>query len=246
MEEIKMEEIKKIEKRLEKLEKQSFARFFIQYIFSPLLLIIIGALLNWQLEHKKSEIQKLQLAQEMVSTLFTVDAHRAFITQKLINKVLDKELSDEIAQTLEEYYKRKVEKYIEDEDFEAAEKIISAAESIYGELAKELKKVTKTEKAEEKIDKVKIASAKERKGFEYLLDGKYNEAIKAFDSAEKAYPTFHQVYEIARYLSKLKKEGILGAPGTRKLIFKKIISEYSWKAPKSLLNEMRRLAKDGG
>jgi hypothetical protein len=44
------------------------------------------------------------------------------------------------------------------------------------------------------------AAMLERLGFEALLAGNLDSAINTFQAAEAAYPTFHQVYEIARYL----------------------------------------------
>ena len=59
-----------LEKRIEKLEKgkDGPARFFLQYLLSPLPLVIIRGLLNLQLEKAKQGFQKIELELKRIET----------------------------------------------------------------------------------------------------------------------------------------------------------------------------------
>jgi len=83
-----------------------------------------------------------------------------------------------------------------------------------------------------------LAIEKEREGFEALIEGQFEKAVISFETAERIYPSFHQVHEIAKLL---KKEGTkLDNPEERKKIFCKIGKYYSWKSPKDLIDELRK------
>jgi hypothetical protein len=51
--------------------------------------LVIGGILNSQLEKKKTEIQQIQLAQNMMASLFSDEAHKSFATQRFMEKVLE-------------------------------------------------------------------------------------------------------------------------------------------------------------
>jgi hypothetical protein len=72
----------------------------------------------------------------------------------------------------------------------------------------------------------------ERQGFEQLLSRDFLEAQQSFEAAERAYPKFHQVYEIAQLLR--REQSRLGEPEVQKQVLTRIISDYSWKAPDHL------------
>ncbi|MCP4486090.1 MAG: hypothetical protein GY820_02035 [Gammaproteobacteria bacterium] len=67
-----IEQLKELEKRVERLEAEShnWLRFFFQYLFSPLLLVGLGAVINVQLENAKNQIiiRELEAAQSMLDS----------------------------------------------------------------------------------------------------------------------------------------------------------------------------------
>lgn len=84
------------------------------------------------------------------------------------------------------------------------------------------------------VQKVPIAAGKtgtaarlEQEGFRALLDGRYDNAIKAFEAAEAAYPTYHSVYEIGRKLSAERSK--LDDPQQRKQVISHILN--NWRVP---------------
>ena len=81
----------------------------------------------------------------------------------------------------------------------------------------------------------------EHQGYEALLNGELDKAITAFEAAEKTYPTFHQVYEIAQLLRRNRKK--LADGKVRKQVYDRIVREFSWKAPPVLLQKIKALAE---
>ena len=82
------------------------------------------------------------------------------------------------------------------------------------------------------------ASQLERQGFEQLLSRDFKDARMSFEAAERAYPEFHQVYEIAQLLR--RENYRLSEPVVQKRVLTRIISDYSWKAPADLLSAIKR------
>ena len=240
--------MKDIHKRLTKLEKshQHKIRFVIQVILSPILVVVIGFILNSRLEEektrieaKKTKIQQFELAQDMLPHLFSEDEYIGFATQRLMERVLeDQELKDEIAKVVREYYAKKIKDSIAVNDPETAQKVVDAAQSVGGGAAqKVIEQVEQDQTTKQELSKYQKAVQKEREGFNNLIAGDYPEAIAAFEAAEEAYNGFHQVYEIARVL----RSADLDNPEERNRVFRKIIEEYSWKAPEDALNKLEEL-----
>ena len=93
-----MSEIQDLEKRVESLEKKKTSpfSFFLQYLLSPALLLMIGFLLNLQIETTKQGFQKLELevkrieaTQKFIQELFSGSPQRAFIAERLISQIVE-------------------------------------------------------------------------------------------------------------------------------------------------------------
>jgi len=242
-----------LESRVSKLEKQSASRFFVQYLLSPLLVLIVGAIMNYRVEQNrgeiekaKSDIQRIDLAQKMIPILFAGNPEQAFATQRLLEKVVDPEVAKEFKEVIAKYYKAKVELDIKKGDIKSAVETLSAAQSIGGQSADQVvQSVTqdrgKNEAIQKYTNKLQIASQKEREGFENLIAGKYDDAIKSFQASEDAYNSYHQVYELARLLRSRRQD--MNDENKRKETFQIIVDKYSYGAPLDLLNQLRTIAK---
>lgn len=86
---------------------------------------------------------------------------------------------------------------------------------------------------------VRLATARteERKGFQSMLAGDYDAAIEAFEAADEAYPTYNNAYELARILRRNKTQ--MKDEARKKEVFKTIAEQYSYRAPKDLLEKVR-------
>lgn len=84
----------------------------------------------------------------------------------------------------------------------------------------------------------------EEEGFQFLINKDVNAAISAFTKSENSYNSYHQVYEIAKYLRKNRKK-----LSDKKLFFWKtayttILTEYSYKMPQQYKLKMENLIKE--
>lgn len=86
----------------------------------------------------------------------------------------------------------------------------------------------------------KLAEAKEREGFLNLIDGKYDQAIAAFKEADRAFPQFRSVFDVARLLE--KNRAALDDPEKRKEIFTTIVTTFQ--VPDDLRAKLRALSSE--
>ncbi len=77
-------------------------------------------------------------------------------------------------------------------------------------------------------------------GFEAMVSGDIDGAIKGFESAEAVYPTFQSAYDIARLLKRNKDQW--SDVNVRKSVYNQIATEYSWKAPQEYISKLKELA----
>lgn len=261
-----MATIEEMEVRISKLEKQSFFRFFVEIVAIPLVLLGITLFFNirlettkanltLQIETAKQDVQRVELAQKMIPELFSGDPYKAFATQRLLICILDNDnnrnVRNEIRNFVKHYYLKKIDSYLQsgkDGDLEQAYTIYLAAECLEDEESKDFRSVFEQKKANQpqkiinKLDGLQLAIQKERDGFELLISGKYSESIKAFNEANDAFPKYHCVSEISNLL---KTSGDLNNKEVRKSVIKRIVDEFSWKAPSDLLDQLRQCLRNG-
>lgn len=84
-----------------------------------------------------------------------------------------------------------------------------------------------------------LAAAAERRGFEALIDHDIVAAIEAFDEARRIWPEYHNVAEIGNALR--KREDRLRDPESAawQLLYREIITRYSWGLPEDLRKAIR-------
>ncbi|MDH5414359.1 MAG: hypothetical protein OEW87_09500, partial [Flavobacteriaceae bacterium] len=71
----------------------------------------------------------------------------------------------------------------------------------------------------------------EEMGFEYLLDRNVEKSIESFIKSENSYNSYHQVYEIARFLAKNKNRLSDKSSDFWIDAYQTILTKYSWKMP---------------
>ena len=242
-----------LEVRIAKLEKQGAARFFVQYLLSPLLVLAVGAIMNYRVESNKadiekakSDIQRIELAQKMIPILFAGNPDQAFATQRLMEKILEPAVATEFRDLIANYYKAKVESDIKKGDIKSAVETLNAARSIGGTSADQVvQSVAQNQSTNATIQQgqknLQVAAQKEREGFENLIAGRYEDAAKSFQASEAAYNSYHNVNELARLLKTRGQE--MNDENKRKEIFRLIVEKYSYGAPPDLLNQIKAMAK---
>lgn len=172
----------------------------------------IAEKVNAELQYKT--IQSIaQLGQRTAAVNILRDAMYKLSELKLNHKTIDDttyKLFDKILQTALEF--SRVEKEIQENE---KERNIKEAKE------KELE-ILKLQNKPIDIDK---ATLYEKNGFDAILNKNLDLAIFSFEKSDAAYPTFHSVYEISRYLRKVRdNENITNWDKIKK----DILSKYSW------------------
>ncbi|MEW5925451.1 MAG: SPOR domain-containing protein, partial [Candidatus Zixiibacteriota bacterium] len=108
-----------------------------QYLFSPVIIIIIGFYFNVQLERTKQsfqtlelELKRIQAAQQMLEELFSGTPERAFIAERLIGQIVDENLREEIHKLVADYYTEQFDESIYAQDISKLSKISKAARKV--------------------------------------------------------------------------------------------------------------------
>jgi hypothetical protein len=234
-----MADIDSLDVRVSKLEKGSWLTALLQFLIYPVLLALMGNFFSHQIETSKLETQKIQIAQAMVPILFSGNHSQALATEKLLSQVVDPQLAAQLNQITEDFYKSDLNSKIKSGDLQGAEKIVSAAQMVNSPISTSIIAAAKQDEAAyKKIQNVQLAAQKERQGFEALLSGNDDDAVADFRASDAAYPTYHQVFELARLLTSHKKE--LGDPVGRQAIFKTILDHYSYGMPDDIRSELAK------
>lgn len=83
-----------------------------------------------------------------------------------------------------------------------------------------------------------LAAAKEREGFQNLIDGRYEQAIASFEEANRIFPQFHSAFEIANVLKRSRPS--FGDPEKMKPVLRNIAN--SFQGPGDLRQQLKDLA----
>lgn len=228
-----------LDARVSKLEKGSRLTALLQFLIYPVILALIGNFFSHQIETSKLETQKIQIAQSMVPILFSGNPFQALATEKLLSQVVDPQLSAQLNQITNDFYNSDLQSKIKSGDLQGAAKIVSAAQMVNSGISNNIIAAARQDEvAYKKIQNVQLAVQKERQGFEALLAGKDDEAVADFRASDEAYPTYHQVFELARLLTSRKKE--LSDPVGRRAVFKTILDHYSYGMPDDIRSELAK------
>ena len=167
------------------------------------------------------------MSQEIVNNVFNdTNYGKTIAMRQILNEVLD---NDELSKKIGKEIDKRLENILLRGKAQDVENVLKAVKSSTDE--NYLKPV---------VSKYKKAINKEREAFTYLLEKDLVNAEKAFSEVESIYPTFHQAYEISKYL---KKNEDLFNNNKIEEILNHIIKEFSWGAPKDLLDKIKSIIK---
>ena len=95
------------------------------------------------------------------------------------------------------------------------------------------RELTPTFRKEETANDYESALHWEKTGFESIINKRLDQAITAFENAELSYNSFHQAYEISRFLKNKRNSGEVQNDIFWQEIFQTVLSDYSWKMPEA-------------
>ncbi|HEV7644276.1 MAG TPA: hypothetical protein VGO50_10070 [Pyrinomonadaceae bacterium] len=92
------------------------------------------------------------------------------------------------------------------------------------------------------VTPLQIAITKEKEGFQDLINGDYLAASVAFQASENAYPSYHNVYELAKLLR--ENQSYMNDPIKKRQVFQTIINKYSYGAPPDQWKRVVQIASE--
>jgi hypothetical protein len=245
-------DVNELEERIKKLEeKKSFRELFVQNLFGPLLVALVGGLgalyiqyvanrTQTQLDTTTKQIERMKVAQEMIADLFSDNHERALATEQILTRLLD---DDDLEKTIHEqvthYYGAKVVGAIAAGNFEQASNIVDSVKQIDSPTAKQIVQKAEKEHGAElaKGEKYKAAADLETQGFAALQAGNLADAKKSFAEAVKVAPEYHDVSRISRMVDRANEE----TDATRRqALAQEIFEKYSWKVTPEVREELRQ------
>lgn len=88
-------------------------------------------------------------------------------------------------------------------------------------------------------NKFQVAQNIEVEAFDFLFNKNISSAIAKFDECERAYPGFHSVYEINKFL-KAEKNNLTNPNSLKwKEVYSNILNNYSWKLPNEIIEKLK-------
>jgi len=235
-----MENLKELEERVTKIEKTNGLRFYVQTLLAPVLIVLIGTIINWKIERNKAENQRIELAQKMIPLMFDGKPEQALAAQRLLDKVVEPAVAKELETIVAGFYNSQTTTALKNGDIKTAQNIMLAANTIGGNVANQIIQKN-SKKVTESSNKASEASAKEQEGFAMLASGDFVKAQKAFEESNKIYDQYHQTYEIATFLH--KNTNAFGDEQKRKALLRTIISDFSAYVSGDILEKLKSVSK---
>lgn len=138
-----------LSQRVDQLENKQGSRigFFFQFILSPVLVVVIGGFLtlymNLRVEQAKQafqtlelEVKRIETSQHMLGEVFSSEPARAFIADRLMTKLMDKQLAEEFSLITSRYFLQKFHRKLSLDTLYKNDDITTAANSVGGTAAK--------------------------------------------------------------------------------------------------------------
>lgn len=247
-----MADVKELEERIKKLEeKKSFRELFLQNLFGPLLVALVGGLgalyiqyvanrTQTQLDTTTKQIERMKVAQQMIADLFSDNHERALATEQILTRLLDDEdLEKTIHEQVTHYYGAKVVGAIAAGNFEQASNIVDSVKQIDSPTAKQIVQKAEKEHGAElaKGEKYKAAADLETQGFAALQAGNLADAKKSFAEAAKVAPDYHDVSRISKMVDRASEES---DAAKRQALAQEIFEKHSWKVTPEAREELRQ------
>lgn len=212
-------------------------KFWVQTLIIPIVLAIVGYVINHNLQSQQRELEKIKFTDQVVNEAFdSNNPDKALALTKIIPALIeDERFAETLCNLINQYYINKAEHAVRARNDTAYQKISDAANAFHssGNSLLDLLKTNPT------TSKAESARQFEQQGLDQLFQYKnWEEARKSFKKADEVYPGFHSSYEIANLLNdKINSIKNGGDTATVKQeVLQTIQSKYAWKLhPKTII-----------
>lgn len=247
-----------------KFEKFKYKIELFKWLISSFALVVMTAIINYGFKDRAVGMQEIQQYDKYVSELLVLNkdpGQKRMLAQFFSNVTPSKTLKD----GWKSYYKQV------DSEYQKSIVIVLIQDSIAKAKALKLARLDtltpvqivqkrELDKSIAKFDSIKnppiivpsagtqagdfiTATYNESKGFTALLSRDVDSAINYFEASNRSYSTYHQVYEIARYLRTMRKK-ILDKNSTEWIVvYKTLLTKYSWGMSDYVKGEIQSLIK---
>lgn len=217
--------------------------------------VVIGLLtffFTWILNERKQGVEEIKVYNTYVDLVTKVDglAERRLLAEFFSNVTVSSKLKEgweDYYKILDKQYKIEIAKQdsiINKIDSTTLEGKVKLENAILVKSKIENTGLTSPIIANNKVKNYQLALKNELEGFVALLEKNIEGAITAFSRSENAYNSFHQVYEIEKYLKEKNKSNKIKDDNFWKSIYKDLVENYSWKMPESIKTEFNKITQN--
>ncbi len=230
------EEYDALKRRIGKLEQKGAANLWLQFFVFPLILAGMGYYFQNMVKNSEKRMEQLKITQSIVDQVFYDTVYERTVAMRgLLNEVLENDdLADKIGELIDNHLKQLALNGTPEE----FKNVTKAVENFATETNVLKQEFLESPEIQTKLSKYDQAQKLERDGFNYILAGDMKKAEAAFNEIEEIYPSYHQAYEISRYLK--LNSGFYTDPRGITEIQRKIVKDYTWKAPQDLVKNIER------
>lgn len=230
-----------LEKRVSALEKKRSGgwRFFIQYLASPLAVVVLGAIVSYIVNREQRQLEQVQVAQTMLPALFSTDKFQALATKRLFDAIItDAELRGGLDQIVEDFFTSQIKTAVEQGDMGSVKSVYDAATAIGGVSGTVIANaVNRNQETKDKLAKYEQARPHELNALEAIADNRLDAALQEIRQAESIYPDLHSVREVRQVLE--SKRNDFASPAAQAEIKSEVAEKYNWKVPETILQRLR-------
>ena len=230
------QDIDEIKDVLKKIEKKKGTNPWLQFFMFPLILAGMGYYFQSIIKESENRIEELKMTQTIVNDIYKDTVYERTVAMRgIMSELLQ---NDELSKKLNVLIDERVKKLILEGTPKEVSGIVNAVENVSNESDSLKLKLEASEEIQTVLKtRTNLASAKEREGFNYLASGNLVAAEKAFRQVDSIYPTYHQAYEIYRYLDKVNKRQ--SSERNLREIQKFTIENYNYGAPKDIVERIK-------
>ena len=205
----------------------------LEKLILPIILTALTLYVTNSMDNRDMNTEKIKLTFEILNSVENKDVSRMLMCQRIINEVLDGKQYQNLNGIINDYIKAELDKAVKSGDMAAVDTLNAMIQSNGGAESKSIMDKS-TNGIKKKINKYREAKRLEKEAFRSIANNDRNTAISKLDSAEKMYPTYHNVAEIKTVL--LNTVDMNAAK-------RKIVVSYQWQAPVTEINDIKAQIK---
>lgn len=234
------EKLKEMNKKIQSLEKAKNGNHWLQFFIFPFILAVLGYFFQNAIIESSERREQLKMAQDIVENVFNDTIYDKTIAMRgILFEVLD---NDKLSNTIGALIDTRLKKLAINGTPKEMTKVVKAVEIFSTSADSISEKFNNSEEIQKRVtNRNQMAKVKELEAFTYLKNGNLSKAERTFRQVDSIYPTYHQAYEISKYLRKNRSKFNNLGEVTR--IQEHTINSFPYGAPENIVEELREQLK---